>query len=214
MSTILCIGVVLGSSKAELTLAAKLYNIDNEQVGDEITTGFTEWGTRGQYDLLLTVPDGFTQGKLKVYPVDEESTCWVVPINPTDIEAAAKGIPAALAEAHGEGNWEGIDSGATPEEIDEALTASHGTGSWQRDAGTGATQQTYTVTDSATGKPLAGVNVRVTTDEEGENTIAQGVTDDAGIFTFYHGLSSETTVYLWSQKAGYTFTNPDTEEIP
>jgi hypothetical protein len=103
----------------------------------------------------------------------------------------------------------------TVQQIDAQLSGAHGAGSWQRDAGAGATAQTYTVTD-AEDLPVEGVSVRVTTDAAGANTIAAGVTDTAGEFTFYHDLPSGTTVYVWRSKAGQTFTppNPDTETIP
>ena len=77
--------------------------------------------------------------------------------------------------------------------------------------GRGNTEQTYTVND-ADGNPLSGVSVDVRTANDASQTpIAEGTTDDNGQVTFY--LDSSVTYYLWRQKAGYTFSNPDTEVV-
>lgn len=76
-------------------------------------------------------------------------------------------------------------------------------------AGSGATTKVYTVTDSSSGLPIADVNVWVTTDAAGSNIVASGDTNASGQVTFY--LDSGTTYYIWRQKAGYNFTNPDSE---
>lgn len=76
--------------------------------------------------------------------------------------------------------------------------------------GPGAITWTYTVTDSGTGLPMGDVNVWVTTDEAGSNVIASGTTNQNGVVTFYLDAG---TVYIWCQKSGYNFTNPDTEVV-
>jgi len=73
--------------------------------------------------------------------------------------------------------------------------------------GLGSSANTYTVTDGT--NPIADVKVWVTTDLAGTNTIASGYTNDSGQVTFY--LNAGTTYYLFRDKAGYDFTNPDTE---
>lgn len=78
-------------------------------------------------------------------------------------------------------------------------------------SGSGATATVYTVLDGDT-NPIDGVSVWVSTDLAGTNVVASGTTDDSGEVTFM--LDSGTTYYLWSQKAGYNFTNPDTEVVP
>jgi hypothetical protein len=75
--------------------------------------------------------------------------------------------------------------------------------------GTGATSKTYTVTDNDTGLPIGDVDVWVTTDSNGDNVIASGRTNSSGQITFY--LDSGLTYYIWRQKGGYDFTNPDME---
>jgi hypothetical protein len=118
----------------------------------------------------------------------------------------------------------------TAEEIDTQLSASHDEGSWAAGefsqeqieaiaeavseavniAGTGAIEWPYTLTDSGTGLPIADVSVWVSTDAAGENVIASGSTDAYGVVTFYLDAG---TVYVWRQKAGYSFSNPDTEVV-
>jgi hypothetical protein len=71
-------------------------------------------------------------------------------------------------------------------------------------AGAGGVEFTYTVTSG--GNPLADVTVWVTTDEAGTNIVASGLTDVSGEVVFYLDAA---TYYMWSQKVGYNFTNPD-----
>lgn len=77
-------------------------------------------------------------------------------------------------------------------------------------AGGGATEKTYTLTDSATGLPIAQAVVWVTTDAAGLNRIASGTTDDFGQVTFYLDAG---TYYVWRRKAGWNFVNPDLEVV-
>lgn len=76
--------------------------------------------------------------------------------------------------------------------------------------GAGATEWTYTLTNSATGLPIADAAVWVTTDVGGLNIIASGRTDQNGVITFYLDIS---TVYIWRRKSGFNFVNPDTEVV-
>jgi hypothetical protein len=76
-------------------------------------------------------------------------------------------------------------------------------------AATGAYEKVYTVLDDEE-DPIDGVSVWVTTDIEGTNVIASGTTNVFGKVTFYLDAG---TYYFWSQKAGYDFTNPDTEIV-
>lgn len=75
--------------------------------------------------------------------------------------------------------------------------------------GSGNTERTYQVVD-ASGNPLPGVTVEVrTTSDVSGDVVASGVTDHGGNVTFY--LDAGTTYYLWRQKTGYIFNNPDQE---
>ena len=78
--------------------------------------------------------------------------------------------------------------------------------------GPGAIAKVYTITNSVTGLPLADVNVWATTDLAGLNTVASGVTNAIGQITFF--FDSGVTYYMWRQKDGFTFTNPDIEVMP
>ena len=76
--------------------------------------------------------------------------------------------------------------------------------------GTGATTWTYTLTSSVTGLPVADADVWVTTDLPGNNVIASGKTNANGVVTFHLDLG---VVFVWRQKSGWNFTNPDQEQV-
>lgn len=75
--------------------------------------------------------------------------------------------------------------------------------------GTGNIKKTYTVKDGD-GNPMDNVEVWVTSDEAGTHIVASGITNIQGEVDFYLNAG---TYYVWSQKAGYNFTNPDTEVV-
>lgn len=76
-------------------------------------------------------------------------------------------------------------------------------------AGSGAITFTYTVTtDGST--PIPDVDVWVTSDSAGTQILASGRTNQSGVATFYLDAG---TVYIWCQKSGYNFSNPDTEVV-
>lgn len=78
------------------------------------------------------------------------------------------------------------------------------------EAGAGAIEWDYTLTDSVSGAPIADADVWVTSDSAGLYVIASGKTDATGVVTFYLDAG---TVYVWSQKSGYDFSNPDEETV-
>lgn len=75
--------------------------------------------------------------------------------------------------------------------------------------GPGSTAITVTINDGV--NPLDGVDVWLTTDVAGTDTIARGNTDALGNITF---MLDAGTYYVWKQLAGYTFTNPNTLVVP
>jgi hypothetical protein len=77
-------------------------------------------------------------------------------------------------------------------------------------AGAGTIQHTYTITDSADGTPIDGVEVWVSTDAAGVNVIASGYTNSSGIINF---MLDAGTYYFWRKRSGYNFTNPDLETV-
>lgn len=75
-------------------------------------------------------------------------------------------------------------------------------------AGAGAKKHTHTVTES--GLPMADVDIWCSTDVAGDNIIASGKTDQNGEVIFFLDVG---TVYMWRQKSGKNFTNPDTDTV-
>ena len=81
----------------------------------------------------------------------------------------------------------------------------------------GGVEHTYTITDNITTLPIAGVAVSISTDASGNNVIFSGQTDSFGVLR--HLETDELpfldpgNYYFWSQKAGYTFNNPDLESV-
>ncbi len=73
---------------------------------------------------------------------------------------------------------------------------------------------TYTLTEEDLTTPIPDASIRLTTDSAGQNTIRTGITNALGVATFYFDLQdSGMTVYVWRTKAGWDFTNPDTEVV-
>lgn len=76
--------------------------------------------------------------------------------------------------------------------------------------GAGAAEFVYTLTDADSGQPIADADVWATTDTAGQNVIAAGRSDQYGRVTFY---LDPGPVYVWRQKSGYAFVNPDSENV-
>jgi hypothetical protein len=76
--------------------------------------------------------------------------------------------------------------------------------------GPGAIPFTYTLTSSADSSPIVDADVWVTADAAGNTILANGRTDSDGEVTFY---LDPGTVYIWRQKPGWNFDNPDLETI-
>lgn len=77
--------------------------------------------------------------------------------------------------------------------------------------GSGGTSWTYTVTDADSGLPIADAEVWISTDSAGSNVIAGTLRTDAnGEATF---MLDAGTYYVWTQKTGYNFSNPDMEVV-
>ena len=74
----------------------------------------------------------------------------------------------------------------------------------------GAIEWTYTLTNSVGGAAIADADIWVTSDIGGTSVIASGKTNQSGVVTFYLDAG---TVYVWRQKSGFDFTNPDQETV-
>ena len=115
-------------------------------------------------------------------------------------------VGAGIAAAGSAGDpW----STALPGAYEEG-TAGYLIGNNMPSAGSGSTPWPYRLTDAATGQPIAGAAVRVSTDAAGTMTVASGTTDANGYATFN---LDPGTYYIWRSKTGYTFTDPDTEVV-
>jgi hypothetical protein len=80
----------------------------------------------------------------------------------------------------------------------------------------GAVEFTYTLTNSVTLLPIDAADVWVSTDIAGSNVIWRGRTDVNGVARDVEDnlpWLDPGTYYFWSQKVGFTFTNPDTEVV-
>jgi hypothetical protein len=150
MSYTLDTALILGSQKAGLTLAAQLVDTAGADVGDEVTTGFTEIGNGNYLWHYAAFPDGH-RGGVKFY---ESGTPGVIlafaGINPEENEIA----DALLDRA------DGIETGVTPKQALQrmaAVLAGKASG-----AGTG--------TEEFIGLDGATVRVEVTTTAAGNRT--------------------------------------------
>ena len=79
-----------------------------------------------------------------------------------------------------------------------------------------AIQFTYTVTNIVTGAPIDGVEVWFTTDIAGANIVWSGNSDTFGIARDDDDKLPRLdagTYYIWRQKAGFTFVDPDVEVV-
>ncbi len=74
----------------------------------------------------------------------------------------------------------------------------------------GAIKHTITITSSAGGAPLQGVEVTISTDINNADPIRSGSTDDNGEVIFYLDAGS---YFSWRTKSGFDFTNPITETV-
>jgi len=77
-------------------------------------------------------------------------------------------------------------------------------------AGPGAIRWLYLLTEEGTNIPIADADIWVSTDEAQTNIIASGRTNQNGIV--YFDLD-EGTVYVWRQKSGWDFVNPQTKMV-
>ncbi len=115
----------LGPICAGLTLAAQLIDTAGVSVGSEITSGFVEAGSNGDYLLTASIPDGHRGGVL-VYEDGAPGVVLAVgAINPEDAEYVASilqdtgtALPALIAGV-GAGSGTGyysdtVDNGTSP----------------------------------------------------------------------------------------------------
>ena len=100
---------------------------------------------------------------------------------------------------------------------DESLSAHTASGSTGESlllagklAGNGPIEWSYTLVYELSQLAVPQAYVWVTSDVAGHSIVAEGVTSNSGIVTFY---LTAGTYYIWRAKAGWLFTNPDTETV-
>lgn len=75
---------------------------------------------------------------------------------------------------------------------------------------------TYTVTNSLTAAPVEGVYVAIATDPAGGHVVWAGYTDAFGVARDSNGglpYLDAGTYYLYRQRSGFSFVNPDVEVV-
>ena len=158
------------------------------------------------YDSLIGNTDYLHTDVLQI--ASTSSTATTLKNNIPYLDEAISGIPTVL-------------------EIDALLSANHGAGSWLTGGGTGSSggplilgtipvSYTLTLPPEGSGTPIANAEVHISTDPAGLNVIAAGTTNVLGELV----INGQTvfwlpkgTFYYWRSKAGYSFTNPDTEVV-
>ena len=178
-----------------------------DAVWDEASAGHTDAGKAGQQ--LWTDLDAVLADTNELQTDD-------VPGLISTAEGNIRGADSDTLETLSD-QIDSIDTSSIADAVwDEATsghTAAGSTGKALTDgitAGAGATTFTYTLTSSVDGTPIADADVWATSDQAGSNVLASGTTDSNGQVTFYLDAG---TVYIWRQKSGWNFTNPDTETV-
>ncbi len=117
-------------------------------------------------------------------------------------DIAALALEATLTAMKGAGYLEATDSlEAIRNRGDAAWITGSDTG------GSGALSCTWTQKDDGD-QPMDNVQVWITTDEAGTNVVAGTlITDASGEVTF---MLDAGTYYVWRERGGYNFTNPQT----
>ena len=145
----------------------------------------------GQVADPVWVTDGTTQylfasaNTIGGQPLDEKIKLFTAPIVQVDYLGLSADIAALIAD------------------LNAVLLKTNTLG------GAGAITWPYTLTESDN-TPISDADVWVTTDEAGNNVVASGRTDASGVVTFFLDAG---IVYVWAQKTGWNFTNPDTESV-
>jgi hypothetical protein len=194
-------GVAQAGAASTITLATSALAVANSYIGCAI---YIAAGTGDGQTRLITA---YTAGRVAtVSPAwdtqpDNTSAYKVLPVGrsiveslPTATQASIDAIEASTNEL--QTDW--ADGGRLDLLLDAAST------------GAGAITFTYTLTSDADGSAITDASVWVTSDEAGTSVLASGTTDSNGQVTFYLDAG---TVYVWRQKAGFNFSNPDTETV-
>ena len=171
-----------------------------------------DWLNGGRLDLLIdaikvSTDDWLDAGRLDVILDAINAKTVNLPADPADqslIIAATNAITAMLTDIQGAGFSSVVNSLKAIRDRGDVgwITAIA--------AGTGSVSWPYTVTDAVGGLPISGVKVEVSTDASKGNVVALGYTDNFGTVTFF---LNPGTYYIFRSKAGWDFSDPDTEIV-
>lgn len=172
------------------------------------------------YDSLIGNTDYLHTDVLQI--ASTSSTATTLKANIPYLDEAISGIPTDTANAVWASTTRTLTSlGTLAADVDALLSANHGAGSWLTAGGPlvlGTIPVSYTLTlaPEGSGTPIANAEVHISTDPAGLNVIAAGTTNALGELV----INGQTvfwlpkgTFYYWRSKAGYSFTNPDTEVV-
>ncbi len=178
------------------------------------------------YDSLIGNTDYLHTDVLQI--ASTSSTATTLKANIPYLDEAISGIPTDTANAVWASTTRTLTSmGTLAADVDALLSANHGAGSWLTGGGTGSSggplilgtipvSYTLTLAPEGSGTPIANAEVHISTDPAGLNVIAAGTTNVLGELV----INGQTvfwlpagTFYYWRSKAGYSFTNPDTEVV-
>lgn len=168
---------------------------------------------RGLYYYRLTGADPTLYDYIATFitataTVDQQEVAALAALVNADIQS----IETAVSEAISDAVWDEAlaahqNAGSTGEALDTAASCTQSIGS---------IEFTYTVLDTGS-NPIDGVQVWISTDIAGADVVWSGVTDAFGIARDTANLQKPFldpgTYYFWSQKSGYSFSNPDTEVV-
>jgi hypothetical protein len=145
--------------------------------------------------------DGVSNGNITTLPVVTPAASRWVKYNLTAAEMNGDNIMVQFVDQTSPKEWGdvGVLLQTSTRQIDDLDTL-----------GAGAITFTYTLTSTVDASPISDADVWATTDSAGTNVVASGTTDASGVVTFYLDAG---TYYLWRQKSGYDFTNPDQETV-
>lgn len=179
-----------------------------DAVWDEAQSGHATAGTFGRYldaqvSAAATPP---TAGAIAGAVWDEALSGHLLAGSAGDALNGAGGAAADPWSAPLPGDYAGGTAGWIVGQRLDAKVSAVGGGS----PGPGAAEFAYTLTDAASGAPIADADVWATSDAAGQVVVASGRTDQNGRVTFY---LDPGPVYVWRQKTGWDFVNPDVENV-
>lgn len=180
-------------------------------------TGTTSFSFRTRDDLA-TATSIAALNDLSAAEVNAEVDTALADINLDHLVGTATGIPAVPSGTYLDQIMD--DGTAAYDRTTDSLQAIRDRGDSAWAGGTtfpsGSVTFTYTITNSVSGLPIEGVEVWFSTDNPAVNIVWKGDTDAFGVARDVNGNKPTLdpgTYYVWRQKAGFVFTDPDTEIV-